>query len=73
MNQLKQLAKEMVWLTSEYQKERLYEWEKEELADEMEGIRKKVLNGGYSVDLFVQYIHEYKQLKVGEGRKWMEY
>jgi hypothetical protein len=71
MNELKKLAKEMVWVTDELEKETLNSFEREELRAEHGKITMEVVRKGYSADLFLQYMEEYRELKLGEYGKWI--
>lgn len=64
--ELRKLAKEMVWLQGNFEKDTIYEWEREEIKEEMDNIRNQVLEKGYNVNLFVQYMEEYKNMSIEE-------
>ncbi|WP_255302120.1 hypothetical protein [Bacillus thuringiensis] len=70
-DELKKLAKEMVWVQDGLEKENLNEFEREEYKELAEEIRKKLLKNGYSVDLFVQYMEEYRNVLLGEYQQWI--
>ncbi|EOO44221.1 hypothetical protein CN553_12715 [Bacillus cereus] len=71
MNRLKQLAKELVWMQDELEKESLPEWERENVKKQADDIRMKVVSEGHSVDLFVQYMKEYKNVSVADYKDWI--
>ncbi|HFK1543472.1 TPA: hypothetical protein ACGXM3_005294 [Bacillus cereus] len=71
MNELKKLAKELVWMQDELEKESLREWERDEVEKKADDIRMKVVTGGYSVDLFVQYMEEYRNVSVADYKDWI--
>lgn len=62
--ELRQLAKEMVWCQTDLEKDSLYEWEREEVKEEVEVIRKKVLDKGYDINIFLQYMEEYRNMTI---------
>ncbi|PGT90157.1 hypothetical protein COD17_09770 [Bacillus thuringiensis] len=61
----------MVWVQDGLEKENLNEFEREEYKELAEEIRKKLLKNGYSVDLFVQYMEEYRNVLLGEYQQWI--
>ncbi|WP_168898347.1 hypothetical protein [Bacillus sp. ISTL8] len=72
MNELKKMAKELVWIQDKLKEDTLYEWDRDELAKQADKIRMDVVLKGYSVDLFVQYMEEYPTLSVDEYMKWIK-
>ena len=72
MNELKKMAKELVWIQDKLKEETLYEWDRDELVKQADKIRMDVVLKGYSVDLFVQYMEEYPTLSVDEYMKWIK-
>ncbi|WP_235190051.1 hypothetical protein [Bacillus gaemokensis] len=71
-NKLKVLAKEMVWVNDELDKENLYEWDRDEFKKKADEIQMKVISGNYSIDLFIQYMNEYRNLSLGEYNEWIK-
>lgn len=61
--ELFKLAKEYVMLIDLYEKARV---NNEEFAEEMERIRNKVLQKGYSIDKFVAYQTMYREMTIAE-------
>ncbi|KMP65201.1 hypothetical protein TU57_10680 [Bacillus cereus] len=72
MNELKKMAKELVWIQDKLKEDALYEWDRDELVKQADKIRMDVVLKGYSVDLFVQYMEEYPTLSVDEYMKWIK-
>lgn len=72
MNELKKLAKDLVWTQDKLQEDRLNELERDELVKLADKIRMDVVLKGYSVDLFVQYMEEYPMLSIDEYMKWIK-
>ncbi|MDX6046743.1 hypothetical protein [Bacillus paranthracis] len=72
MNELKKMAKELVWIQDKLKEDTLYEWDRDELVKQADKIRMDVVLKGYSVDLFVQYMEEYPTLSVDEYMKWIK-
>lgn len=72
MNELKKLAKEMVWVNDELKKETLTDFDREELNSEHERITKTMLAKGYSAESFVKYMEEYRELGLGEYQAWLD-
>ncbi|MDX5884944.1 hypothetical protein [Bacillus cereus group sp. BfR-BA-00999] len=70
-NELKKLAKELVWMQDELEKDSLCEWERDEVAKKADDIRMKVVTGGHNVDLFVQYMEEYRNVSVADYKDWI--
>lgn len=70
-NRLKELAKDLVSIQDKLSKENLFEWDKDELGKEADRIRDKVLAEGHSVDSFVQYMREYKNVSFDGYREWI--
>lgn len=71
MNELKKLAKELVWMQDELEKDSLREWERDEVKKQADDIRMRVINEGHSVDLFVQYMEEYRNVSVTDYKDWI--
>ncbi|MEK4605350.1 hypothetical protein MHH42_31350 [Bacillus sp. FSL L8-0099] len=71
MNELKKLAKELVWMQDELEKDSLREWERDEVKKQADDIRMRVINEGHSVDLFVQYMEEYRNVSVVDYKDWI--
>lgn len=71
MNELKKLAKEMVWVQDGLKKETLTELDREELNVERERITNTMLAKGYSASLLVQYMEEYRELGLGDYQAWI--
>ncbi len=72
MNELKKMAKDLVWIQDKLKEDKLYEWDRDELVQQADKIRMDVVLKGYSVDLFVQYMEEYPTLSVDEYMKWIK-
>lgn len=72
MNELKKMAKELVWIQDKLKEDTLYEWDRDELIKQADKIRMDVVTKGYSVDLFVQYMEEYPNLSVAEYMEWIK-
>ncbi|PFA76848.1 hypothetical protein [Bacillus cereus] len=72
MNELKKMAKDLVWIQDKLKEDKLYEWDRDELVKQADKIRMDVVLKGYSVDLFVQYMEEYPTLSVDEYMKWIK-
>lgn len=70
-NELKELAKEMVWVQDDLKKDNLNEYERDEYKEKAEEIRNKLLKNGYNVDLFLQYMEEYRNIRLGEYQQWV--
>lgn len=70
-NELKKMAKELVWMQDELEKDSLHEWERDDVKKQADDIRMKVVTGGYSVDLFVQYMEEYRNVSVADYKDWI--
>ena len=60
------LAKQYVMLDNELQKEKLPEYELDEIKESLEEIRNTILNKGYNVDKFVEYQELYKEMTIAE-------
>ncbi|MBK1611688.1 hypothetical protein [Bacillus cereus] len=71
-NELKKMAKDLVWIQDKLKEDTLYEWDRDELVKQADKIRMDVVLKGYSVDLFVQYMEEYPTLSVDEYMKWIK-
>ncbi|WP_144466743.1 hypothetical protein [Bacillus nitratireducens] len=71
-NPLKVLAKEAVWYQDELDKESLRGWERESVKEQYDKHFMKVIKGNYSVDLFIQYMNEYKTLSIPEYYEWIK-
>lgn len=71
-NELKKMAKELVWIQDKLKEDTLYEWDRDELVKQADKIRMDVVLKGYSVDLFVQYMEEYPTLSVAEYMEWIK-
>lgn len=67
--ELRNLAKEMVWIQEELKKDSLYEEERDNCKEESYRISKVVVTKGYSVELFMRYIEDYKNMTYSEYRK----
>lgn len=72
MNELKKMAKELVWIQDKLKEDTLYEWDRDDLVKQADKIRMDVVLKGYSVDLFVQYMEEYPTLSVAEYMEWIK-
>ncbi|MGN4822155.1 hypothetical protein [Bacillus cereus group sp. MYBK139-2] len=72
MNELKKMAKDLVWIQDKLKEDKLYEWDRDELVQQADKIRMDIVLKGYSVDLFVQYMEEYPTLSVDEYMKWIK-
>ncbi|KEK23974.1 hypothetical protein BAGA_05665 [Bacillus gaemokensis] len=62
----------MVWVNDELDKENLYEWDRDEFKKKADEIQMKVISGNYSIDLFIQYMNEYRNLSLGEYNEWIK-
>ncbi|PEA25841.1 hypothetical protein CN984_12085 [Bacillus cereus] len=71
-NELKKMAKDLVWIQDKLKEDTLYEWDRDELVKQADKIRMDVVLKGYSVDLFVRYMEEYPMLSVDEYMKWIK-
>ncbi|WP_151035728.1 hypothetical protein [Bacillus wiedmannii] len=71
VNELKKLAKEAVWYQDELDKERLHGWERESVKEQYDKHFMKVIKGGYSVELFIQYMNEYRNVSVADYKDWI--
>ncbi|PGM50836.1 hypothetical protein [Bacillus thuringiensis] len=71
-NPLKVLAKEAVWYQDTLDKELLSDEERDGLNGEYEALKMRVIKGGYSSDLFVQYMEEYKELTIPQFYEWIK-
>lgn len=58
------LAKQYVMLSDELQKEKLLEYESDEIKESLEKIRNTVLNKGYDINKFVEYQEMYKSMTI---------
>lgn len=58
------LAKQYVMLNNELQKDRLLEYELDEIKEGLEEIRNTVLNKRYNIDKFVEYQELYQKMTI---------
>lgn len=72
MNELKKMAKDLVWTQDKLKEDRLNELDRDELVKLADKIRMDVVLKGYSVDLFVRYMEEYPMLSIDEYMKWIK-
>ena len=66
------LARQYVMLSSELQKDRLLEYELDEIKEGLEEIRNTILNNRYSIDKFVEYQEIYKGMTIEEYYKYIK-
>lgn len=71
-NQLKLLAKKLVWVTDEMKSEKTRDYEVDELKEEHTKIMKELTKLGCGANSVVQYMEEYRNLRFGEYNDWME-
>lgn len=66
------LAKQYVMLDNELQKDRLLEYEIDEIKEGLEEIRNIILNKGYNVDKFVEYQNLYREMTIAEYHEFIK-
>lgn len=70
-NRLKELAKDLVFVNDSLEKESVNELDITELKAHQNQIMDEIIKGGYSADLLVQYMKEYREVPVGEYNNWI--
>lgn len=69
-NRLKELAKDLVFINDNLE-ENINELDITELKSQQNQIMDELVKGGYSTDLLVQYMKEYREVPVGGFNEWV--
>lgn len=70
-NRLKELAKDLVFVNDSLEKESVNELDITELKAHQNQIMDEIIKGGYSADLLLQYMKEYREVPVGGFNEWI--
>lgn len=70
-NEAKVLAKRLFWASEGMNDPSKYGMEKEEYREEYQRLSVEIVQKGYSANLILGYIEEYKELLIGEHEAWI--